>query len=174
MGSTNPKFFTPSASQLANLCMERVMAEEIERKFLVKDDSWRSNVRKSVPIQQGYLEVLHGTTVRARVKGEQAFLTVKGPSQGVSRLEFEYEIPVEDAAEMIADLCGTRRIKKTRHFVDVGGFEWVIDVFEDHNAPLVLAEVELESEDQAFEMPVWAGAEVSTDAAYFNVNLAKV
>ena len=150
------------------------MAFEIERKFLVDSDTWRDAIRDQVEIKQGYLEVQGGATVRARLKGPKAFLTVKGPTKGVTRSEFEYEIPLEDASAMIDELCTTRRIHKTRYFVDVGGLEWVVDEFHDHNQPLVLAEVELESEAQAYERPSWIGEEVSSDASYYNVNLALV
>jgi adenylate cyclase len=148
------------------------MAVEIERKFLVKDDSWR---RDAIParIRQGYLCSSENRVVRARIAGERAFLTIKGAKSGVSRFEYEYEIPVEDAAEMLDRLCERPLIEKIRHSMRVNGREWVVDVFEGDNAGLVLAEVELMDEMQALELPAWVGEEVTEDPRYFNVSLAK-
>lgn len=147
--------------------------QEIERKYLVEGDSWKADIEASFPINQGYLDVRGGATVRVRVKGEKAFLTIKGPSQGISRSEFEYPIPVEEAEAMIAQFCTSRCVEKIRHQMHVGGKLWVIDEFHGHNAGLVMAEIELESEDEEFELPSWAGQDVSLDEAYYNVNLAK-
>ena len=147
--------------------------QEIERKYLVEGESWREGIEASFPISQGYLDVHGGATVRVRVKGEKAFLTIKGPSQGISRSEFEYGIPVEEAIEMIAQFCTSRCVEKIRHQVHVAGKLWVVDEFHGHNAGLVMAEIELESVDEKFELPPWAGRDVSLDAAYYNVNLAK-
>ena len=142
---------------------------EIERKFLVRGDAWRADVHKRQRIEQGYLDT-KGATVRVRVRDDQAFLTVKGPTRGISRSEFQYEIPVEDARQMISTLCGAT-IQKTRHRVMVADHEWVIDEFDGVHRGLIMAEIELGSEDEAFERPDWAMREVSHDARYYNSNL---
>ncbi len=142
---------------------------EIERKFLVRGASWRPDVHKAQRIEQGYLDT-NGATVRVRIRDEQAFLTVKGPTKGISRAEYQYEIPVQDAREMIDGLCGTT-IKKTRHRIMVGPHEWVVDEFDGAHSGLIMAEIELSSEEEEFELPDWAGREVSDDARYYNSNL---
>lgn len=147
------------------------MAIEIERKFLVQDDSWRDCVYQSTPYYQGYLTEQKAATVRVRLAGEQAFLTIKGPRIGLGRLEHEYEIPVKDAEEMLA-LCTQRSVRKTRHLVTYEGLTWEIDEFADANAPLILAELELESESQQFVLPPWAGEDVSEDPRFTNSYLA--
>jgi len=148
------------------------MAQEIERKYLVADDSWRSAVTGSARIMQGYLASGEHVTVRVRVKGDAGYLTVKGATQGVSRSEFEYEIPVADACDMLSGLAQGPVIDKVRHLVPVGGHVWEVDVFAGDNEGLVMAEVELAADDESYEVPDWAGAEVSHDPRYFNVNLA--
>lgn len=149
------------------------MAVEIERKFLVEQDTWRAQVESEARIMQGYLANSEDVTVRARVKGDQAFLTIKGASRGVARSEFEYSIPVEDAEDMLRELAVSPPVDKVRYRVRVGGHVWDLDVFSGENAGLVMAEVELGAEDEAFEMPDWAGQEVSSDPRYYNVNLAR-
>jgi len=146
------------------------MGIEIERKFLVKDESWLSLSIKGVPIRQGYLSNSHESVVRVRVAGEKGFITVKGKNCNVSRVEFEYEIPLQDAVEMLA-LCLTPLVEKVRYILDFMGFEWSIDRFEGSNQGLVVAEIELETEAQPFEKPPWAGEEVTDDPRYFNSNL---
>ena len=151
------------------------MAVEIERKFLVASDSWRQSEDggelQGVAFRQGYIPTEGLTTVRVRLEGDQAKLTIKGKNQGLSRAEFEYAIPVSDAEQMLDNLCARPLIEKTRYFYPYAGFTWEIDVFEGENAGLVIAEVELESEDQLVELPPWLGAEVSADPRYYNVNL---
>jgi CYTH domain-containing protein len=147
------------------------MGTEIERKFLIKDDSWREGAR-GTRYQQGYLSAVKERTVRVRVAGEQAFLTIKGKSQGIARSEYEYEIPLADARELLT-LCEPSIIEKTRYKVDVAGFIWEIDVFEGENKGLIVAEIELDREDEAFTLPPWAGAEVSSDPRYYNASLSK-
>lgn len=151
------------------------MAVEIERKFLVASDSWRQSEDggelQGVAFRQGYIPTEGLTTVRVRLEGDQAKLTIKGKNQGLSRAEFEYAIPVSDAEQMLDNLCARPLIEKTRYFYPYAGFTWEIDVFEGENAGLVIAEVELESEDQPVELPPWLGAEVSADPRYYNVNL---
>jgi len=148
---------------------------EIERKFLVVSNTWRDAVTKSTRIEQGYLSADRERAVRVRVKGERAFLTIKGGAKagGIERLEFEYEVPVEDAATMIAELCLPGTIKKVRHLVEVEGHTFEVDVFEGDNAGLIIAELELTSVDQPFPRPGWLGEEVSHDARYLNARLAK-
>jgi adenylate cyclase len=144
---------------------------EIERKFLVLQDKWKPK-SAGVKIKQGYLSVDPERTIRIRQAGEKAFLTVKGKSVGISRAEFEYEIPLPDA-EILLKMCVENIIEKTRYVEKVGDFIWEIDVFEGQNSGLVLAEVELTSENQEFEIPVWAGEEVSGDYRYFNAWISK-
>ncbi len=148
------------------------MAVEIERKFLVCKETWRSSVEEESPIQQGYLAD-GATTVRVRRYGELAYLTIKGPSSGISRLEFEYRIPLADAEVMLAELAVASVIEKTRYRVRCGSHVWDLDVFEGENAGLVLAEVELDAEDADFERPDWAGEEVSDDPRYYNASLSQ-
>lgn len=147
------------------------MASEIERKFLTTSDSWKAGA-EAVRIAQGYLSQDPDRTVRVRVAGENAWLTIKGRTQGITRAEFEYEIPVAEAQELLA-LCLPSVIDKTRHRVRHGTHVWEIDVFHGENAGLTLAEVELADESDLLEMPAWVGAEVSADARYFNSHLAR-
>jgi adenylate cyclase len=150
------------------------MAEEIERKFLVTNDSWREAVdaRKATDIDQGYLCADDRRSVRIRIRGEDATLTVKGETRGITRLEFTYDVPVADARELL-QLCGSRRISKRRHILDTGGHVWEIDEFFDRNEGLVVAEIELGDENEAFDRPAWLGEDVSAKARYFNANLAQ-
>lgn len=182
------------------------MAIEIERKFLVRDLSWRRADIKGVAIKQGYLQNSTDRSVRVRIFGEKGFITVKGritaatekrsgelergcnqshdrcstlSQEGVpqkkstlSRLEFEYEIPVNDALEMLS-LCEKPLVEKVRYHLDFMGFEWIIDQFEGRNEGLVVAEIELATEDQKFQTPPWAGVEVTDDPRYLNSNLIK-
>ncbi len=149
------------------------MATEIERKFLVVDDSWRDAVESEAHVMQGYLSEGGGATVRVRVKGDAAFFTIKGRAQGISRSEYEYAIPLADAEEMLRDLSVTPPIDKTRYLVRCGEHLWELDLFHGANAGLVMAEVELTSEDEPFQKPAWAGQEVSDDLRYYNANLAR-
>lgn len=149
------------------------MAIEIERKFLVVGEGWRDRVEDATRLVQGYLTEDACTTVRVRIHGETAWLTLKGASRGISRLEFEYPIPVADAETLLRELAVSPLIEKTRYRVPHAGHLWELDVFAGANAGLVLAELELERVDEAFERPDWLGAEVSDDPRYFNVNLAR-
>ena len=148
------------------------MAVEIERKFLVRDTSWKDSVRRSIVIKQGYLSTDPDRTVRIRIKGDQGVLTVKGRSSGVSRAEFEYETPRDDAEAMLA-LCDDVPIEKIRHEILIGGKLWELDVFEGANQGLVLAEIELADENEVFELPSWVEKEVSEDVRYYNSYLSK-
>lgn len=149
------------------------MGTEIEHKFLVASDSWRGQVRSSTRIVQGYLAHTDTATIRVRIRGEAAYLTLKGPSSGIARSEYEYEIPVADAEGLLAEMAQGPVVDKVRHLIDVGGFTWELDVFAGDNAGLVMAEVEVPSADTEFPLPDWAGAEVSDDSRYYNVNLAQ-
>jgi len=147
------------------------MGIEIERKFLVKDNSWLDLLNgKGVAIRQGYLSNCPESVVRIRVAGEKGFITVKGKNCNLSRLEFEYEIPFQDAIDMLA-LCLTPLVEKVRYQLNFMGFEWCVDKFEGMNQGLIIAEIELETEIQPFEKPPWAGDEVTADPRYFNSNL---
>lgn len=148
------------------------MAIEIERKFLVKGDGWRAQVQKTVPMRHGYLAPLGGkASVRVRVEGEVGKLNVKAAKVGMSRAEYEYEIPAGEAEEMLSTLC-SGLILKTRYYVPLGTHLWEIDVFEGDNAPLVVAEIELGAEDEAFERPEWLGIEITEDRRYYNHSLS--
>lgn len=140
---------------------------EIERKFLVANDSWQQEVTNSTVIKQGYLNSTPERTVRVRVRGEKGYLTIKGKNENLTRKEFEYEIPLSEANELL-ELCEKPIIEKTRHLVIKDEFTWEIDVFEGDNSGLIVAEIELISENQSFETPAWIGKEVSADAKYFN------
>ena len=148
------------------------MGLEIERKFLVKDSSWRDAALPGIRYVQGYMRFSKGVA-RARVAGDKAFLTVKGEVSGVTRLEFEYPIPVADALAILDGLCEGPRIEKTRFIVPFQGSRWELDVFEGENKGLLIAELELEREDQPFARPPWLGDEVTSDFRYSNSNLAR-
>ena len=148
------------------------MAIEIERKFLVDKTRWTPDA-DGVRYRQGYLCSGTGITVRVRVAGEQAFITVKGPTKGYSRSEYEYPVPVADAEEMLMHLCQQPLIDKTRYRVEYAGLVWEVDVFHGANSGLVLAEIELLTEDTPFALPPWLGREVSDDPRYFNSALAR-
>ncbi len=144
------------------------VAIEIERKFLLRDDRWRAAVQRSVLMRQGYLAGSAECSIRIRLSDEQAHLNIKSATLGVQRTEFEYLVPRADAELMLASLCGTRILEKTRHFVLHHGHNWEIDEFYGANAGLIVAELELDAEDEVFVRPPWLGAEVSDDARYYN------
>lgn len=144
------------------------MAKEIERKFLVSDQTFKQYA-KGVFYQQGY--VSFKPSVRVRIIGDKAMLTIKGASTGISRSEFEYEIPLQDGLEMLRDLCKGPIIEKYRYKVEYKGFVWEIDEFLKDNKGLVVAEIELEHEEQAFEKPPFVGDEVTYDKRYRNSSL---
>ena len=145
------------------------MGTEIERKFLVVGDDWRA--APGVPYAQGYLNRDKQRTVRVRIVESRAWLTIRGANAGATRAEFEYPIPLADAEQLLA-LCDGPLVRKLRRVVVHAGATWEIDEFQGDNAGLVVAEIELASEDEAFEAPPWLGAEVTHDARYFNSNLA--
>ncbi|MBE0565744.1 MAG: CYTH domain-containing protein [Krumholzibacteria bacterium] len=145
------------------------MGKEIERKFLVKDDRYR-RLGEGVLFRQGYLNSAKERVVRVRTMGDAAALTVKGVTVGATRLEFEYAIPLADARQLL-DLCEQPLIEKTRYKVAAGDLVWEIDEFQGANEGLVVAECELEAEDQQVALPDWVGLEVTGDPRYFNSNL---
>ncbi|WMW78989.1 CYTH domain-containing protein [Undibacterium cyanobacteriorum] len=148
------------------------MGLEIERKFLVKNDAWRGLVTPVV-MCQAYISADPERIVRVRIEDEQARLTVKGKASGISRAEWEYSIPVEDARRMLESVCTPQQIIKHRYRIPYAGFTWEVDEFFGANQGLVVAEIELASEDQVFEKPDWIGEEVSHDFRYVNANLLK-
>jgi len=146
------------------------MPVEIEKKFLVKETQFLASL-EGTRYQQGYLTD-SDVTVRIRIAGGKGFLTIKGPSTGISRSEFEYPIPLEDAEEIINTLCSKPIISKLRYQVYHGGKQWEVDVFEGENAGLIVAEIELNDELETVDLPPWLGEEVSMDMRYYNSNLA--
>jgi CYTH domain-containing protein len=148
------------------------MAIEIERKFLVIGDSWRSLAEGQV-YRQGYIPTQDKTTVRIRVVGSQGYLTIKGQSTGMTRAEYEYPIPVTDAETILQTLCHPPLIEKIRYCIPLENVIWEVDEFTGENQGLILAEVELEEEQQTVTLPDWVGVEVTQDARYYNVNLAQ-
>jgi len=146
------------------------MALEIERKFLI-DIEKLPNLKNGYEIKQGYIQTKDKTVVRVRVKDKEAFLTIKGENVGATRLEYEYVIPLEDANEMLDKLCSKLIIDKTRYLVQHKNHTWEIDIFHQENDGLIVAEVELESEDDTVELPNWVVKEVTDDSKYYNSNL---
>ena len=147
------------------------MGREIERKFLVLNDGWRRDADAGTRMSQGYLGSNPGCSVRVRLEGDTAKLNIKSATLGIERTEYEYTIPVTDAREMLAHLCGGRTVDKLRYEVRCGAHIYEIDVFEGANAGLVVAEIELAHADEDFLRPEWLGAEVSHDVRYYNVRL---
>lgn len=148
------------------------MAKEIERKFLVRGDTWR-NLAEGQYYCQGYVPTQGKQTVRIRIIGEQGYLTLKGPVVGISRSEFEYQIPVADARAILAELCQTPLIEKYRYQITLDNLVWEVDEFLGENRGLIVAEVELTHAEQTVELPNWIGTEVTGDPKYYNSNLVK-
>lgn len=146
------------------------MAAEIERKFLVTGGSWNDG-SPGIRIAQGYLSLDPDRCVRVRLAGDEAWLTIKGRSEGITRAEFEYAIPPQEARDLL-EICLPSVIDKTRHRIPFGGHVWEVDVFHGANDGLVIAEVELDDAADSPELPPWVGAEVSSDLRYYNANLA--
>ena len=146
------------------------MGKEIERKFLVLGSAYKG-LAQGVNYCQGYLSDTPERVVRIRVAGNKGFITIKGVAVGIVRAEFEYEIPQADAQQMLTTLCKKPLIEKVRYTINIAGQTWEVDEFNGDNAGLVIAEIELESEDQPLYLPDWVGAEVSHDPRYFNSNL---
>ena len=148
------------------------MATEIERKFLVTSDRWKKDADQGTEFRQGYLSTEGSCSVRVRREGDTANINIKSAVLGVSRSEFEYPIPADEADELLGLFC-TSTVIKTRYLVRYAGKTWEVDVFAGDNSGLVVAEVELESVDENFELPAWVGKEVSSDIRYYNTELAK-
>ncbi len=147
------------------------MAIEIEHKFLLANEDWRRSIQKSVKYKQGYLSSQPTSSIRIRISDNQAWLNIKSATIGTQRLEFEYEIPLPDAEEIINKLCG-KLIEKIRHFITHDRNIWEIDEFEGDNQGLIVAEIELAEVGQEFIKPDWLGAEVTQDLRFYNNNLA--
>lgn len=150
------------------------MGVEIERKFLVRDESFLAFAEYKKEIKQGYLtgKTDNGAAFRVRLIDGKGFLTLKGQPQGISRAEFEYEIPAEDASEMMLTFCGSRVVEKTRYYLHHGGFLWEIDVFSGRHKGLIVAEIELEDENTVFAIPPFVGEEVTDRFEYSNFYLS--
>jgi len=146
------------------------MAIEIERKFLLKENTLPSLENGTLYVQ-GYLDESAEKTIRVRIAGTKAFLTIKGKTTGYTKSEYEYEISVKDAEELLL-LCSNEPIRKTRYLIYYGSHRWDVDVFHEQNEGLVLAEIELESESETFEIPPWIGKEVTQDFRYYNAYLS--
>lgn len=149
------------------------MATEIERKFLLKNSSWKEFASDGTKYSQGYLVGGRHSSVRVRIQGARAFLNIKSATIDITRKEFEYEIPLSEATEMLETLCEKPLINKTRYLVKNESHVWEIDVFHGDNEGLVVAEIELNSRDESFHKPGWIGDEVSDDPRYYNVSLVK-
>ncbi len=149
------------------------MGIEIERKFLTVNDTWREGV-EGTPYRQGYLSRDPARVVRVRTMGERAALTIKTQRTSITRGEWEWGIPVDEADEILDQVCLPPLIDKKRYRVPVGEHTWEVDEFFGANGGLVVAEIELGAEDEVFERPGWLGEEVTEDARYLNANLAKV
>jgi adenylate cyclase len=149
------------------------MAREIERKFLLCNPHWREAVTRSSPMRQGYLVSDQTRSVRVRISGEHAQLNIKSAVVGIERAEYEYAIPLDEAAEMLDKLCEKPLLEKTRHLLPIGPHTWEIDEFAGDNAGLVVAEIELSDPDEHFARPDWLGEEVTHELRYYNVMLAR-
>lgn len=148
------------------------MALEIEHKYLVKPEAWANVIpHKSVPFRQAYLSTDPEKTIRIRTMNDSAYITIKGKSLGAARLEYEYAIPLDDALELIRHFS-TNLIEKTRHYVEFEGKTWEVDEFKGHNEGLLVAEIELQAEDEPYLLPDWADTNVTHDQRYANSNLS--
>jgi adenylate cyclase len=156
-----------------NITGGSIVGIEIERKFLIKNEGWRELVTRSTRMRQGYLSSDKNCSVRVRVAGEQAHVNIKSATLGVTRDEYEYPIPLEDAEQLLAKLCVKPLIEKTRHHVNDAGREWEVDEFEGDNQGLLVAEAELTDADDPLAFPDWLGKDVSMDPKYYNICLVK-
>lgn len=149
------------------------MAHEIERKFLVHREIWKTTKKeKSEYVHQSYLHADKQKAIRVRIIGNKAFITIKSKISDLRRLEYEYEIPMEDAKEMMQAFGDCPSIEKTRHFIPKGKHTWEVDVFHGKHEGLIVAEIELSHEEETFDKPDWIAEEVTSDPTYLNVNLA--
>jgi len=149
------------------------MGIEIEHKFTLKNEQWRDHVARSERLVQGYLAGNERASIRVRITGDKANLNIKSATLGTFRQEYEYEIPLADGEKILNDLCEKPVIDKVRHYVQHAGKTWEIDEFSGENIGLIVAEVELESENEQFDIPGWADQDVSDDPRYYNVSLVK-
>ena len=147
------------------------MAREIERKYVLKNDGWRKEAGSGTSYRQGYLSTDPERSVRVRIGGGQAFLTIKGKTEGAGRSEFEYPIPHNDGEQILAQLCHRPLIEKTRYIIRHGDLKWEIDEFHGQNRGLIIAEVELSDDQRHIDKPDWLGEEVTPDPRYYNLNL---
>jgi adenylate cyclase len=147
------------------------MATEIERKFLITNDNWRKDADKGIYMVQGYMGSNEKSSIRVRINGDKAHLNIKSKTIGIQRSEYDYPIPVAEAKEILESLCDKPFIEKTRFLVMHDGHEWEIDVFSGDNEGLIVAELELDSADENFTLPDWAGKDVSDDPRYYNICL---
>jgi adenylate cyclase len=150
------------------------MPTEIERKFLVSDDAWRAAASRRELFRQGYLANTRLCSIRVRLADHRAWLGLKGNVRGPVRAEYEYPVPPSEADEILDRLCVDGLVEKYRHWVPFAGHEWEVDEFLGANAGLVIAELELEHEDEAFERPRWLGAEITEDVRSYNSSLARL
>lgn len=148
------------------------MAIEVEHKFLLANDDWRKHIQRSVKYRQGYLSSLPTSSIRIRISDHKAWLNIKSATIGTQRHEYEYEIPLSDANEILDKLCRKPLIEKTRHFIEDNNKIWEIDEFEGENEGLIVAEIELNESGEFFVKPSWLGDEVTDDLRYYNNNLA--
>lgn len=148
------------------------MAIEVEHKFLLANNEWRKHIYRSIKYKQGYLSSMPTSSIRVRISDEHAWLNIKSATIGTQRHEFEYEIPLSDANEILNGLCRKPLIEKTRHYVVDNNNIWEIDEFEGKNKGLIVAEIELKEAGQSFVKPPWIGIEVTEDLRYYNNNLA--
>jgi len=148
------------------------MGIEIERKFLV-DKNKLPPLKNGQLISQGYIQTVDHTAVRARIKGDKGYLTIKGKGSSMTRPEYEYEIPLEEAREIIQNLCTGQSIEKTRYIYQLANHVWEIDVFSGDNAGLIIAEVELSSEEEKVDLPDWVQEEITGQARFYNMQLVK-
>ena len=149
------------------------MGQEIERKYLLSSDAWKLLSHKTIHMHQGYLCNNEQSSVRIRIEDQSANINIKSMTVGISRAEYEYSIPVDEATELLDTLCKKSQIQKERYLVNYAGKLWEIDVFAGDNAGLIVAEIELESEDELIELPEWVSKEVSHHERYYNMRLAR-
>ncbi len=147
------------------------MAKEIEHKFLILNDDWRKDADEGLHMVQAYMGSNEKSSIRIRIIGDSANLNIKSKTIGIQRSEYEYDIPVDEAKEMLESLCDRPFIEKTRFHVNYGGHEWEIDVFSGDNEGLVVAELEVSSVEEKFTLPDWVGEDVSNDPKYYNICL---
>ena len=149
------------------------MAIEIERKFLLASDDWRRDIERSIDMRQGYFCNTDRASLRVRIEDERARIGIKSMTHAIRRIEYDYPVPVEEAEVMLERMCQPSIVLKTRHLVRHAGHLWEIDEFHGDNAGLIVAEIELQDENEVFERPAWLGREVSDDPRYLNFALAR-